>query len=157
MLKFIIITIASLATLGCASATKSAKVADQDGAKTAREADQKTGLTANYRDVNGNVFKFFTRNGDVHFAYIPMTPVLSSSGTYSGGAPNKGILSAEQVKALRGHFDALHNNRAVHSKLARKGTGSIHFSDGASQGVFAVQMSALKSLNTFLAPLRGGE
>ena len=162
MFKTITITVALFATMGCARATTPAPVNDSGAVKTvkaeAKKAEaKKSGFSANYRDVSGNVFKFETREGKVHFEYVPMTPERSGSGQYSGGAPNKGVLTAEQLQQLRGHLDALQKNVAVHSKRGRKGTGLIQFNEGERYESFAVQMSALDALNAFLALLRGGE
>ena len=157
MFKTITITVALFATMGCARATTPAPVNDSGAVKTVKVEAKKSGFSANYRDVSGNVFKFETREGKVHFEYVPMTPERSGSGQYSGGAPNKGVLTAEQLQQLRGHLDALQKNVAAHSKRGLKGTGLIQFSEGERNESFAVQMSALDALNAFLAPMRGGE
>ena len=53
------------------------------------------------RDGNGNLFRFQQESeGEASFVYDPITPLESSSGTYSGGAPKEGVLSVDQREAL---------------------------------------------------------
>jgi len=57
--------------------------------------------TIEVADGSGNVTTFrATEDGEVTWHYDPVTPAESSSGTYSGGEPARGSLSAAQVDAL---------------------------------------------------------
>ncbi len=107
-----------------------------------------------YRDLPGNVYKFWKVEGVVRYEYRPMSPEMSSSGLYSGGSPSKGALNADQVKTLRAHLEALVENKAARGAFGRKGNATLSIAIGSAKESFAVVGEAVAELNKFLFTIR---
>lgn len=67
-----------------------------------QQSIQETPWSILYNDGSGNTFRFWqdSSDGDASFEFTPVSPATSSSGTYSGGEPNSGSVSAKQVAVL---------------------------------------------------------
>lgn len=77
--------------------------------------------TYHYHDGSNNVWKI----GPKHITYQPITPAMSSTGTYSGGEPYEKEISPEQYQALETLLKAGINNKAIHEEGRLKGSGMI--------------------------------
>ncbi len=108
-----------------------------------------------YGDGSGNGLRFWQEEGKAaRFSYSPMTPELSSSGTYSGGSPNRGELTAGQAQALWTEARRLESNTALHAASRMKGTGSFTITSPTGKGAFIVSRSHLKPWETLVKPFR---
>ncbi|MEM7355704.1 MAG: hypothetical protein AAF657_33120, partial [Acidobacteriota bacterium] len=87
-----------------------------------------------YSDHSGNAYRFWQgdRSGSAQFEYDPVTPEQSSSGTYSGGEPEKGALDPAQVEALWSWLRDLEGATASHTSKRRMGTGSFRILESGS-------------------------
>lgn len=90
--------------------------------------------TVIYSDHSGNVYRFWKDGGDVdaRFAYDPVTPERSSSGTYSGGDPYEGIMDPAQVEALLQRIRDLEDDTGSHATSRMKGTSSFRIREGGA-------------------------
>ncbi|MBR58308.1 MAG: hypothetical protein CMH54_09835 [Myxococcales bacterium] len=110
-----------------------------------------------YSDGSGNGF-FFSQAADqdqASFAYNPVTPRESSSGTYSGGSPRKGTMTSAQVTELKRWVQTLKDDSANHAAQRGMGTGAIRLTTNDVEEDFIVQRSQpLKDFEAFLAAFR---
>ena len=81
-------------------------------------------FSANYYDGSGNGYKI--RNSELK--YEPMTPELSSTGTYSGGAPQLISLNNEHLAQLQSLFEVVLENCST-NKNRIMGTGRLFMND----------------------------
>lgn len=108
-----------------------------------------------YHDGSGNDFQFDGARGGTSYAYSPVTPEQSSSGTYSGGAPASGTLADEQVVALWKHVLELEAATAEHTKERGMGTGAFVIVTPTSARTFLVKRGdLLRAFDEFTAPLK---
>ncbi len=112
----------------------------------------------NYRDHSGNGYRFW-QDGDgeeARFAYDPVTPERSSSGTYSGGLPHRGILDPAQVEALLRWIRELETDTGHHARSRMMGTGSFRVSEGGgAERRFIVRRGRqLKAFDAFVESFR---
>jgi hypothetical protein len=77
-----------------------------------------------YHDGSGNRYRFW-RDDDARFEYEPVTPEMSSSGTYSGGEPRAGELTVEQTRELWRRIKSLRAATALHTETRAMGTGAF--------------------------------
>lgn len=77
--------------------------------------------TYRYHDGSDNSWKI----GPKHITYLPITPAMSSTGTYSGGDPYEKDISPEQYHAIEALLKAGINNKAIHKQGRLKGSGMI--------------------------------
>ena len=111
-----------------------------------------------YSDQSGNGFLFWKKAEDceARFAYDPVTPKESSSGTYSGGEPNRGTLGAAQVEALFEQIRDLETDTKHHTSSRMMGTGSFRVREGdGAQRRFIVRNGAKRrGFDAFVEPFR---
>jgi len=86
--------------------------------------------------------------------YVPVTPETSSSGTYSGGKPAEGTLSAERAQELWRLVHALESTTAAHVADRAMGTTMVMVEDSVGKRSFVVRSGAAVDLETLLAKLR---
>lgn len=87
----------------------------------AKFANLPLSYTYHYHDGSNNVWKI----GPKYITYQPITPAMSSTGTYSGGEPYEKDISSEQYQALENLLKAGINNKAIHEEGRLKGSGMI--------------------------------
>ncbi len=108
-----------------------------------------------YGDRSGNVF-YFQGPPEHRFRYSPVRPEMSSSGTYSGGAPKEGALSAKEAQGLWARVKALQARPEVHAQQRMKGTGDFTVQSAQGEQRFIVKSgAALREFEAALAPYRG--
>lgn len=111
-----------------------------------------------YGDGSGNGFLFFQRaaTGPARFSYSPMTPQLSSSGSYSGGSPRQGQLDASQVQKLWSMVERLAADRSQHAATRKKGTGMFFVERPSGKRHFIVERNpGLRAFEALIKPFRG--
>jgi hypothetical protein len=117
-----------------------------------------TPWSVSYHDGSGNGFRFQRELAGerARFEYTPVTPAQSSSGTYSGGAPNSGDLDSEQVHELWRRVLELESETALHAAQRQMLTGAFRVQTPAGERTFLVTRSApLEAFDAFVEPLRG--
>jgi hypothetical protein len=91
-------------------------------------------------DGSGNTFRFRADGpGAARYEYSPVTPRESSSGVYSGGAPQAGALPTEEAEALWLHAERLEQDTPQHAAKRAMGTGSFHLATPAGARTFLVR------------------
>jgi hypothetical protein len=104
-------------------------------------------------DGSANVYRCEHKVGaEPRFEYLPVTPKESSTGTYSGGPPRKGPMTAAQVDALWREIDAAVTNMAEHVEDRGKGTVQIE-ADGRTKAHLIVTGKGGAALMAVLAAL----
>lgn len=84
-----------------------------------------------YHDGSGNHVVFRQDGPDeAVFEYIPIQPKHSSSGIYSGGQPQHGVVTAAKVQQLWQHLSALRKNTSLHVSNRMMGTGAFRLQEG---------------------------
>jgi len=112
-----------------------------------------------YADGSGNVTRLWMAPGDLRmsWSYAPVTPMMSSSGTYSGGSPGEGQASEAQATALWGLLRTIEADPSLHSARREKGTGALSVTTPAGRGEVLVRRSAaLTELDALVVEIRGG-
>ena len=107
-----------------------------------------------YTDGSNNRFHFYRKDGNVHFRYEPIQPMMSSSGIYSGGTAKEGILSPEQVHILDSRLAHWRNNTEAHVERRSKGVSAFRISQEEREVLFLIPESQLNELSALLKPLR---
>ena len=74
-----------------------------------------------YHDGSNNVWSI----GPQKIVYQPVTPVMSSSGTYSGGEPFEKAISAAQFSEIEALLKTGVANKSIHEDSRLKGSGMI--------------------------------
>lgn len=97
-----------------------------------------------YHDGSGNGYRLVHEIGAdvVQFVYTPVTPALSSSGTYSGGDPIMRELSASQAAAVISAALRLERNAEDHAPNRAMGTGSFRISTQGRERRFLISSGA---------------
>ncbi len=93
-----------------------------------------------YRDGSGNAYHFTASTGGVDVEYAPVTPEMSSTGTYSGGEHRRTQLVATdpQLAAVWQRARALEADRAAHTTERAKRTGAFELDTPAGARQFIV-------------------
>ena len=112
-----------------------------------------------YADGAANVYRFEQRSAgaEVSFEYVPVTPEMSSTGSYSGGAPHRARLAAgdARVAELWRRVEGLEADTASHADARAKGTGAFRIRTPSGTRAFIVQQGArLDEIHSFLAGFR---
>ena len=111
-----------------------------------------------YADHSGNSYRFSSRGSSesARFAYDPVTPEQSSSGTYSGGDPQQGTLTADQIDALWHWIRELEADVRQHAESRMMGTGSFVIREaGRADRRFIIRRgSKLSAFDAFVRPYR---
>ena len=113
--------------------------------------------TVTYADHSGNTYRFWkTAEGAARFAYDPVTPAMSSSGTYSGGEPREGALEPAQAETLLERVRDLEAQTGIHAGSRMMGTGLFRLREGGGETRrFVVgRGAALRSFHDFVVPYR---
>jgi hypothetical protein len=78
-----------------------------------------------FADGSGNRTVVEGEGSTARFRYEPVTPELSSSGTYSGGAPAAGVVPADRVGQLWAWIESVRGDPTVVARRREKGTGAL--------------------------------
>ena len=116
-----------------------------------------SGFTLDYADGSANQYRVVCGGADAEITYTPVTPLQSSSGSYSGGAPWRARLAAGdgRLVALLGQVTALQRDVALHAAARSKGSGACTLTTAAGTQSFLVAPgAALRALDAALAALR---
>ncbi len=144
---------------GCSEpATEPAPTAKSKGGTVPAPTARATPWSVSYADGSGNGFRFWqdTADGAARFEYSPVTPALSSSGTYSGGDPQTGDLDAAQALELWQRFETLEADTAQHTTKRTMGSGTFRVTTPAGERSFMLDRGeALSDFDTFVEPFRG--
>lgn len=111
-----------------------------------------------YDDHSGNRYRFWSSDDAAtgHYTYDPVTPEQSSSGSYSGGEPQQGLLEAPGAAALLQAVRDLESAEKAHARTRMMGTGSFAISegDGAERRFLIRRGSRLRRFDELVAPYR---
>lgn len=109
-----------------------------------------------YSDGSGNRTRIWSGPVGAGWAYDPVQPLESSSGTYSGGAAATGVLTAEQADAALTGFARAVASGEPPGDGRRMGTGHVAIvrGDHTEEAVIA-SASALDAVEATLAELLG--
>ncbi len=91
-----------------------------------------------YSDGSANRY-VFSKNG---FEYFPVTPVESSSGTYSGGTYIKKLPELSLFYAVVEHIKIAFETKADHTDVRQMGSGLIEIREDGSQSKFMIKMGS---------------
>lgn len=122
---------------------------------TARE----TPWSLHYGDGAANVYRFSqsSAGGEVSFEYVPVTPEMSSTGSYSGGEPYRARLAAgdPRVGELWRRVERLEVDTSSHGDARNKGTGAFAITTPSGRREFIVEQgAALDAIHRFMADFR---
>jgi len=108
-----------------------------------------------YADGAANVYGFDASGDEVLFAYEPMTPERSSTGSYSGGEPRSLRLAATdpRVAELWQHVSAVEADTAQHAESRLKGDGAFTITTAGATRRFLVARAATRELEAMLVDL----
>ncbi len=120
-----------------------------------------TPWSIHYSDGSGNGYRFWQRSGasPAQYSYDPVQPAFSSSGTYSGGSPQKGELKEEQVAELWQRVSVLEVETTRQLQAREKGTGSFRLQtpqEGKRSFFIRRGDTLLREFHGFVAPFRSG-
>lgn len=87
----------------------------------ARFANLPHNFVYRYHDGANNVWSI----GPQKIIYQPVTPAMSSSGTYSGGEPFEKVISEAQFTEIEALLKAGVSNKSIHEASRLKGSGMI--------------------------------
>lgn len=110
-----------------------------------------------YADGSGNAYRFrgAPEEPGAHLEYDPVTPEMSSSGTYSGGKAWKGRVDETRVGELWTRLSPLEGDPSIRAKTRMLGTGSFRIVSAAGERAFLVERSPqLQKFEEFLVGLR---
>ena len=109
--------------------------------------------TLAFHDGAANGYRFsHPKDGAATFAYDPVTPERSSTGTYSGGEPASGDLSDGDASELWSRVAGLEAATSLHGENRNKGTGAFRIESAAGTRSFIIERSP--ELDTFVAYLK---
>lgn len=111
-----------------------------------------------YRDGSGNGFRFWQEAEEeaAHFTYTPVTPAMSSSGVYSGGEPQEGVLDAAQIESLWQEALRLEADTTLHINARMMGSGVFSLTTPEGKRSFLVKGgAALRTFNELVGAFRG--
>lgn len=108
-----------------------------------------------YHDGNANGYRLWQDAEVAQYEYTPVTPATSSSGTYSGGDPARGELTAAQAGEVWTRVEALARDASLHVAARAKGTGAFEVTTAGETRRFIVAAGErLRELDAALAPYR---
>jgi hypothetical protein len=116
----------------------------------------KTPWSLSYGDGSANQYRFGQdlKESQTYFEYFPVRPENSSTGTYSGGEPRQGDLSAKQTAELKKWLNKLESDKSLHTESRDKGTGAFTVRSGDETRSFIIQMGPeLREFDQFLKKL----
>jgi flavodoxin len=105
-----------------------------------------------YYDGSGNQFKIETQS----LEYIPIEPMESSSGIYSGGEPYKIEITAEQFNQIQNLFEKAFKSKKEHSKERAKLTGMLSIEKNSEKKICILlpNSETKKNIELFLRQLK---
>jgi hypothetical protein len=118
-----------------------------------------TPWTIHYADGAANVYRFSqsSADGEVSFEYVPVTPKMSSTGTYSGGEPHRAVLAADDARIVElwRRVERLEADTASHGPDRNTGTGAFTITAPSGRRDFIVEQgAALDEIHQFMAGFR---
>lgn len=170
-----LVVLVALVTLlvGCQTSQEAQKGQDahqSQGAQKVQDAQQgeegamqepkvKTPWRVSYSDFSANRFSFSQTSPDkaAKVIYDPVTPMESSSGTYSGGSWKETTLDEATVARLWELVEEMASATDQHADRRRKMTGSFRVSVEGGVGRHFLMNSGdlLREFNAFVEPFRG--
>jgi len=105
-----------------------------------------------YSDGSSNHTRIWQEGEAVRYEYTPTTPQHSSSGTYSGGRPTRGLVPEAFVVELWGRIQAMATDTSQHTRVRIMGSGAFTIAIDDDAQHFQVRRCA--SLRDFDAWLR---
>ncbi len=137
------------------TATSAAPAAAEDDATMSGSA-RESPWSIQYADGAANVYRFEqgSAGGEVSFEYVPVTPEMSSTGSYSGGAPHQARLAAgdARVAELWRRVETIEADTASHTDARAKGTGAFRIATPSGTREFIVEQGAvLAEIHRFMA------
>lgn len=108
-----------------------------------------------YADGSANVHRLDADGDAVTYAYEPVTPARSSTGTYSGGPPRHERLAVAdpRVAAVWRAVAAVEADVARHARARAKGDGAFTVTEAGTPRTFLVVRAALGEVEAALAAL----
>ncbi|MBT3219365.1 MAG: hypothetical protein HN348_09765 [Proteobacteria bacterium] len=114
--------------------------------------------TISYHDGSGNGFRFWHEEGVTQFEYSPITPEISSSGIYDGGAAKMGKLDHPIAAGLWQRVEELQGATSKHIEAREMGTGAFTITTTKGEKSFImVNGPLLEGFNSYIEPLRGNQ
>ncbi len=113
--------------------------------------------TITYGDGSGNSFRFAQPSSkeSASYAYSPVVPERSSSGTYSGGSPASGLCAPDQTIELWHRVRRLEAETMLQAKTRAMGTGAFRLVTQTGERAFVVRRSdELAEFDAFVKPFR---
>ncbi len=107
------------------------------------------GLLYSYADGSANIY-YITKD---RIEYAPMTPMRSSSGTYSGGDPATVKINKGQFLAVKKVFELAALKTKDHIKDRVKMSGNISFVEEQKSYNLAYQSDSQKAIEIILKTL----
>ncbi len=83
-------------------------------------------MTLEYSDGNGNHYKITP----TRIVYTPITPEMSSSGTYSGGEPADKTISKSDFEKVYNEFELIFKEKTLHIEYRIKTSGRLVINKG---------------------------
>ncbi len=110
-----------------------------------------------YADGSGNVTRLWQDGEGAHFEYTPVTPEMSSSGTYSGGDPASGALEDVQAEEAWRRVRELQALTSAHVEARIMGSGSFTVTTPGEQVSFKIGgCEQLAAFDGFISAVRAG-
>jgi len=109
------------------------------------------GVVFSYADGSANLY-FITKE---LIQYAPMTPMRSSSGTYSGGEPAEVAISPKQFQAVKKVFEDAATTTANHIPNRVKMSGRISFKQDERSFNLRAKSNSQKTVEDILNKLLG--
>ena len=141
-------------SIGCAPATTKPSEVLTIKSKKNTTRNKQIRWECFYIDGSNNEFYFYRNDGNMHFRYDPVQPMMSSSGIYSGGTAKEGVLTPNQVQILESQLKYLSETTSIHVERRIKGVSSFRMVYGKTEHLFLIPESNLRELSTLLEPLR---
>ncbi len=110
-----------------------------------------------YRDGSNNQYRFHkaSEQEPASFTYSPITPETSSSGVYSGGAPQQGTLDDAQAEALWQWIHTLEAETSAHLTTRPMGSGRFYLTTPNGTRTFTMSNGRLlRDFNAWLASFK---
>lgn len=93
---------------------------------------QKIDAVYNYADGSNNVFMITSDS----LEYKPMTPIRSSSGTYSGGEAKKVSITKDEFEKIESLFNQAIENKSMHIEKRVMMSGMLTVKNGEDSQTF---------------------
>lgn len=107
-----------------------------------------------YSDGSGNSTQIWSDGTTVSWTYDPVTPLQSSSGTYSGGEPDTGAAPVDAAGPLWVALRTVEAAPGTHTATRTKGTSAFTVTTPAGQRELLVVYGGAAAFEAALAELR---